>query len=254
MTAYLVIDTSTRYGAAGLWRNGLSRVVSWRSHNNHTAELMPAVRSLTDAEGIAPDALEGIAVSVGPGGFSALRTGIGVAKGLAVAWGLPVAGVSTLEASAYPYRTAAERVCAVLPAGRGVVAWALYGMNDGSWGALTEEQVSAIPDFAAAQSTPARSGAAQSAAAQPGATQPAATTLFCGESVGDVADALRERLGADARCVTEPAPLARLSGVAELGAALLASGEASAATSIAPRYLRPPRITPPRPPKPVAGG
>ncbi len=247
MTAYLVIDTSTRYGAAAVWRDGLARVVSWRSRNNHTAELMPAVRWLTDAEGIAPDALDGIAVSVGPGGFSALRTGIGVAKGLAVAWGIPVAGVSTLEASAYPYRASVERVCAVIPAGRGVVAWAAYGMDGGAWRALSDEQVSPIPDFAAAQPAATQS-AAPPAAAQSGAT------LFCGESVADVADALRERLGADARFVAESAPLARLAGAAELGAALLASGEAGGATAIAPRYLRSPRITPPRPPKPVAGG
>ncbi|MDE2836579.1 MAG: tRNA (adenosine(37)-N6)-threonylcarbamoyltransferase complex dimerization subunit type 1 TsaB [Chloroflexota bacterium] len=233
MTAYLVIDTSTRYGAAALWRDGLSRLVSWRSRNNHTAELMPAIRWLTEAEGISPDALDGVAVSVGPGGFSALRTGIGVAKGLAVAWSLPVAGVSTLEASAYPYRSAARRVCAVLPAGRGAVAWAVYGTDEGGWSALSEEQVSSISEFAAAQS---------------------GDTLFCGESAADVADALREHMGASARSVTESAPLARLSGVGEIGAEALASGEAIGASAIAPRYLRPPRITPPGPPKPVAGG
>ena len=177
MTTYLVIDTSTRYGAAGLWQDGLSRTISWRSRNNHTAELMPAIRWLTEAEGIAPHALDGIAVSVGPGGFSALRTGIGVAKGLAVAWALPVGGVSTLEASAYSYRSTAERVCAVLPAGRGTVAWAVYGMNGGAWKALNAEQVSAIPDFAAAQ---------------------LGETLFCGESTADVADVLREHMGAGA--------------------------------------------------------
>ena len=257
MTAYLVIDTSTRYGAAAIWRDGLARVVSWRSRNNHTTELMPAVHWLTDAEGIAPDALEGIVVSVGPGGFSALRTGIGVAKGLAVAWSIPVAGVSTLEASAYPYRATAERVCAVLPAGRGVVAWAAYGISNGSWSALSDEQVSPIPDFAAAHSTDARSDATQSEAAQSAAARSATqsgNTLFCGESAADVADALRERMGGDARFVTESAPLARLAGAAELGAAMLASGEASGATAIAPRYLRSPHITPPRPPKPVAGG
>lgn len=233
MTAYLVIDTSTRYGAAGLWRDGLSRTVSWRSRNNHTAELMPVVRWLTDAEGIAPGALDGIAVSVGPGGFSALRTGIGVAKGLAVAWAIPVAGVSTLEASAYPYRSAAERVCAALPAGRGVVAWAVYGMSEGPWKPLSEEQVSPIPEFAAAQS---------------------GETFFCGESTADVADVLREHMGEGARFVTESAPLARLTGVAELGAALLEPGDAGGAAAIAPRYLRSPRITPPSAPKPVAGG
>ena len=233
MTTYLVIDTSTRYGAAGMWRDGLSRSVSWRSRNNHTAELMPAVRWLTNAEGIAPDALDGVVVSVGPGGFSALRTGIGVAKGLAVAWSLPVAGVSTLEASAYPYRSTSERVCAVLPAGRGTVAWAAYAMSNGSWSALNEEQVSGIPEFAAAQH---------------------GGTLFCGESAEDVADALRECMGADVRFVAESAPLSRLAGAAELGAALLASRQAGGATSIAPRYLRSPRITPPSPPKPISGG
>ena len=81
-----------------------------------------------------------------------------------------------------------------------------------------------------------------------------ARTLFCGESVADVEDALRERMGADARFVTESAPLMRLSGAAELGAAMLASGEAGGATAIAPRYLRSPRITPPSAPKPVSGG
>ena len=233
MTAYLVIDTSTRYGAVGLWRDGLSRTLSWRSRNNHTAELMPAVRWLTEAEGIAPDALDGIVVSVGPGGFSALRTGIGVAKGLAVAWAIPVAGVSTLEASAYPYRSTAERVCAALPAGRGVVAWAVYGAGNGAWGALSNEQVSPVSEFAVAQS---------------------GETLFCGESTVDVADVLREHMGAGARFVTESAPLARLTGAAELGSALLASGDAGGAATIAPRYLRSPRITPPRAPKPIAGG
>ena len=233
MTTYLVIDTSTRYGAAGLWRDGLSRVVSWRSRNNHTAELMPAVRWLTEAEGIAPHALDGVAVSVGPGGFSALRTGIGVAKGLAVASAFPVAGVSTLEASAYAYRLAAERVCAVLPAGRGVVAWAAYGTSGGAWSTLSEEQVAPIPGFAGAQS---------------------GETLFCGEAAADVEDALRECMGTDARFIAESVPLTRLAGVAEIGAAVLASGEAGGAASIAPRYLRSPRITPPGPPKPVAGG
>ena len=143
-------------------------------------------------KGVAPDALDGVIVSVGPGGFSALRTGIGVAKGLAVAWSLPVAGVSTLEASAYPYRSTAERICAVLPAGRGVVAWAVYGVSGGAWSALSEEQVSPIADFAAAQS---------------------GGTLFCGESAADVEDVLREHMGADARFVnrvrTARAPVRR---------------------------------------------
>ena len=224
MTAYLMIDTSTRYGAVGLWAGGgLSRAAFWRSRNNHTAELMPAIERLTAEEGAAPSDLNGVAVAVGPGGFSALRTGIGVAQGFATARGLPVAGVSALEASAHPYRAAAERVCAVLPAGRGAVAWADYEPSGGEWRALGDEQVSETVEFVAAQS---------------------GTELFCGEGLADITGALRERFGSGARIVEETAPLARLGGVAALGAALLDAGEAGLGP--VPRYLRPPRITPPR--------
>lgn len=231
MTAYLAIDTSTRHGAVGLWRGGgLSRAAFWRSRNNHTAELMPAIERLTAEEGVAPSDLDGVVVAVGPGGFSALRTGIGVAQGFAAARGLPVAGVSALEASAHPYRAAAERVCAVLPAGRGAVAWAVYEASGGEWRALGDEQVSDDADFVVAQS---------------------GGELFCGEGLPEVADALRERFGSGARIVEESAPLARLGGVAALGAALLDAGETGLGP--VPRYLRPPRITPPNAPLDAIG-
>ena len=223
MTAYLAIDTSTRHGAVGLRRDGgLSRAAFWRSRNNHTAELMPAIERLIAEEGVAPSDLDGVAVAVGPGGFSALRTGVGVAQGFAAARGLPVAGVSALEASAHPYRAAAERVCAVLSAGRGAVAWAVYEAGGGAGRAAADERVSEVADFIAAQS---------------------GTELFCGEGLTEVADALRERFGNGARIVEESEPLARLGGVAALGAALLDAGETGPGP--VPRYLRPPRITPP---------
>lgn len=229
LMAYLVIDTTTRCGAVGLWRGGgLARAAFWRSRNNHTAELMPAVQRLTSEDGVAPSDLSGVAVAVGPGGFSALRTGIGVAQGLAVARGLPVAGVSALDATARPLRGAAELVCAALPAGRGAVAWAVYGATGEAWGALGAEQVSDIGEFAAAQS---------------------GAELFCGEGLPEASDALRERFGASVRLIEEAAPLARLGGVASLGAALLNAGETGAGP--VPRYLRPPRITPPNPPRPI---
>lgn len=233
MSAYLVIDTAARAGAVGLWDGGLSRVVSWRSRNNHTAELMPAIEAVLDAEGVPPAELGGIAVTVGPGGFSAVRTGLGAAKGLALGAALPLVGVSTLEASAYSYRRAAERVCAVLSAGRGLVSWAVYGATGGAWRALSSETVSSVGEFVDAQT---------------------GVTLFCGEGLSEAEDALRARLGADARFVLEGAPLARLAGAAELGAALLASGSVGPAAAVEPRYLRPPGITTPNSPAPVRRG
>ena len=59
-------------------------------------------------------------MALGPGGFSALRVGISVAKGLALPLDIPLVGVGTLEMEAYPYAGAGIPVCPLLEAGRSV--------------------------------------------------------------------------------------------------------------------------------------
>ena len=126
----LAIDTSTRYAGVALSEDG--RVVSsrsWWSAVNHTAELMPAVSQLLGAAGVAVNDLEGIAVALGPGGFSALRVGMSVAKGLALASGKPLVGIGTLDAEAQPYWQTGLPVCALLDAGRSEVSSAHFGTD-----------------------------------------------------------------------------------------------------------------------------
>ena len=66
----------------------------------HTTRLLPLIVELLDAAGLGWDDLERVAVGVGPGTFTGLRIGIATARGLAVARGLPLVGVSTLESLA----------------------------------------------------------------------------------------------------------------------------------------------------------
>lgn len=92
----------------------------------HATALLPEVERAAAAAG-GWEAVGRLAVGVGPGSFTGLRIGISTARALAAALGLPLAGVSTLEALALgiPGPPGRDRL-AVLDARRGEAFAALY--------------------------------------------------------------------------------------------------------------------------------
>lgn len=218
----LIIDTSTRNAGAALARDG--QVVSsrsWWSAVNHTAELMPAVVQLLEASQLEVNELEGIVVALGPGGFSALRVGMSVAKGLALATGLPLAGIGTLDAEAQPFRRSGLPVCAMLDAGRGEVATASFGTD----GERAREDRICLPD----ELLPELSG----------------QHIFCGEGALPHVRLIKELLG-DKAVVAGHSPAARLWALAELGHLKLQSGNGDNVATLQPYYLRMPTIGGPK--------
>lgn len=231
---YLAIDTSTKYAGVALWAEGrVLRSDTWHSMHSHTAELMPAIQELLSGAEVPLSALQGIAVATGPGGFSTLRAGLSVAKGLAFPLSLPVVGVSTLEASAYPYRETSHVICPVLESGRTLVAWARFQSKQGALHRLTPDRVTEPPALLALTGR---------------------HTLFCGEGAAAYRDQLEEALGHRAHFVEEADSSSRLSGLVEVGAARLTAGESDPLAGLQPHYLRAPGITTPRPPKAVTYG
>ncbi len=231
----LAIDTSTRYAGVALAHGGTVLACRcWHSKVNHTTELMPALAQTLEAHGLAVRDLEGIAVALGPGGFSSLRVGLSAAKGLAWAAGLPLAGVATLDLEAFPYLACGLPVCAWLDAGRGEVAAACFGPG----GQRSQADVIGAPEaLLEALLARAASGAGDSA------TQP---SLFCGEGVGPWAGLIKERLGSGGLVVAPSSPAARLWSLVALGGQRLAAGQASDLATLQPYYLRMPTLGSPK--------
>lgn len=67
----------------------------------HARRLVASIEHLISVAGWRRLGLEAIAVAIGPGSFTGLRIGLATAKGMALALGCPIVGVSSLEALAH---------------------------------------------------------------------------------------------------------------------------------------------------------
>ena len=206
---------------------------SWRSSVNHTTELMPAVAQLMGGRGVRPQELDAVAVALGPGGFSALRTGLSVAKGLAMAAGIPIVGIGSLDLEAFPCRESGLAVCALLEAGRSEAASALVA-PDGS--RLREDRITG-PDELLEEMDARLSGNDGDGRAGP--------ALFCGEGMPPWAGSIRAALGGRAALCHTP-PSARAGSLAALAFERVQRGDTDDLDALQPHYLRMPSIGVPK--------
>jgi tRNA threonylcarbamoyladenosine biosynthesis protein TsaB len=97
----LAIDSATASCSAALWVDGAVAAAERAELPRGQAEaLMPMVDRVRVSAGIDFAALDRLAVTIGPGHFTGLRVGLAAARGLALATGKKLVGITTLAAVA----------------------------------------------------------------------------------------------------------------------------------------------------------
>lgn len=214
----LAIDTALDACAAGVLDTRSGEMIAQESvamKRGHAEALMPLLARVMQQSSVAFAALDRIAVTTGPGSFTGLRVGLSAARGIGLAAGKPVVGITTLAAYAAPVvsRNQAAPVIAAIDARHDHVYLQVVGGNGSS---LERPRVAPIDEALAA----ARFGAPI--------------------LVGNAAALLASRWPADATPAgIDDRPSPEISWVAWLGAAV------DPATALPrPYYLRAPDAKP----------
>jgi tRNA threonylcarbamoyladenosine biosynthesis protein TsaB len=152
----LAVDTSTaQVGLAAYDGSLVLGEYAWRSTQRHTVELAPAVSELLARCGLTMEDVRALAVALGPGSFTSLRVGLSLAKGLAVARGLPLIGVPTLDILAAAQPSSPLPLLVAIQAGRSRLAASWYHSSENGWQAEAPARVLTIASLLAEVKGPA---------------------------------------------------------------------------------------------------
>jgi len=122
----LAIDTATEVLALCASSGEAWASLSMRRGLQHSPALLPLIDGLLSRLGLAAADIELIACSLGPGSFTGIRIGLATALGISAGTGVPVVGVSTLDALALPWAVRGGEVFPVIDARKGNIYTARY--------------------------------------------------------------------------------------------------------------------------------
>lgn len=150
----IALDTATeaialgvaRVDACGFEMLAGGSEIAYRQANTR---LLEALMEALEAAGVTIAEVEGVIVGRGPGSFTGVRIGVAAAKGIAQGLGVPLAGVGTLDAIAWQFRTRDGLVGVVGDAMRGEVYPALFRVEAGRVTRLSPDTVRFPADAAA---------------------------------------------------------------------------------------------------------
>jgi tRNA threonylcarbamoyladenosine biosynthesis protein TsaB len=118
----LAIDTTTAASAVAIGHafGSIEAASSREARHRHGNTLLEQIDEVLGSAGVALEALDALAVGIGPGSFTGMRVGLATAKTIAHVRGLPIVGVASADAlrmAAVRDAGAPSDVAIVMPAG-----------------------------------------------------------------------------------------------------------------------------------------
>ena len=212
----LGIDTSTRSLSAAVLDGGkITAEFNGDSRLRHLQDLMPVIDSLLSRSKIDLAALDGFAVSVGPGSFTGLRIGVSAVKGLNLVTGKPIAAVPTLDVLASNIKKGSGAICVIVDAKKNKLYAAIYAVKDGKLEKKSSYLLITLEELLKKINP---------------------QTTFTGDGVKIYKEKILSRLP-DARFANEKLWIPRASAAAVLGAEMLKANITTSGDELVPMYL-----------------
>ncbi|SEM60930.1 tRNA threonylcarbamoyladenosine biosynthesis protein TsaB [Syntrophus gentianae] len=215
----LALDTSAKTVGIALLEDENILVESFYNLGvNSSVLLLPAIEDVFGKAGLDVERVDLLACTVGPGSFTGLRIGLGTLKGLALATGKPIVGVSTLEALAFNGIHASGWICPMMDAQKKQIYTAIYTSEpDCSLRRIGEERLVDLDAFLPLISEKA---------------------LFIGDGAMKYRDRIAEFLTDRSSFAAPHLHAVRASAVGLLARRNFARGEILDLMTFTPRYLR----------------
>lgn len=222
----LAVDSATPVaGVALLNEDKLIREDFVNYKKTHSETLMPMIDKVLRDCGCSMQDVSALAVTTGPGSFTGLRIGLAAIKGLSLASGKPVIGISTLDTIAHNIISSEALVCPLLDARKQEVYTAIYDVSGLIPTRLTEEVACSPQEFA---------DMARTAASQYGKDR----FILLGDGFYPYQDFFREEMGDKLQFVPHHLMLPRAAALGSLAIEKYRRQEFEDAFKLCPRYIR----------------
>jgi len=124
------------------------------SSRSLTSQIIPTIQQLLRLASLNVAALEGLAVSMGPGTFTGLRVGLASMTAFRLALDIPLVGVSTLEGLAWNLPNSDLPILSTVAIREKMVYWGIFRWQENQVVTVETDQIGKLADVCASVSEP----------------------------------------------------------------------------------------------------